>query len=62
MEIFDRPMPSDDAYRTSDIVYRRSLDDTVDLREVLAKLWIAKAPSFLPPSSSVPVSLYRSQS
>jgi polysaccharide biosynthesis transport protein len=42
MEIFDRPMPSDDAYRTSDIQYRRSLDDTVDLREVLTKLWTRK--------------------
>jgi succinoglycan biosynthesis transport protein ExoP len=35
MEIFDRPMPSDNAHR-------RSLGDTVDLREVLAKFWIRK--------------------
>jgi uncharacterized protein involved in exopolysaccharide biosynthesis/Mrp family chromosome partitioning ATPase len=42
MEIFDRPMPSDDAHRTGDIAYRRSLDDTVDVREVLAKLWTRK--------------------
>ena len=42
MEIFDPPPPSKDPSRVSDIAYRRSLDDTVDLREVLAKFWARK--------------------
>ncbi len=42
MEIFDPPPPSKDPSRISDIAYRRSLDDTVDLREVLAKFWARK--------------------
>ena len=42
MEIFDPPPPSKDPSRISDTAYRRSLDDTVDLREVLAKFWARK--------------------
>src|SRR5216683_834913 len=43
MEIFDRPLASEIAYRTSEFAYRRDLDDhPVNLREVLTKFWARK--------------------
>jgi polysaccharide biosynthesis transport protein len=42
MEIFDRPPPSDHAYRNGHVAYPGSLSDTVDVREVLAKFWSRK--------------------
>ena len=48
MEIFDRPPPSEDIYRTSALQFWRDREDSpLSLREVLAKFWARKRLIFI---------------